>query len=204
MPVADERRRPISDADVIGASVGEPSRFELIFDRHHDAIWGYLDRRAGRALADELTAETFLRAFASREGYDIAYRDARPWLYGIATNLLRKHARAEERRRRAYVRAAEPDRTGGGLDGAEARADAAALGPVVAAALARLQAPDRDSLLLLALTDLDYAGIAIAMGAPVGTVRSRLHRARRHLRLELALDEHGPAVDDIRTERSPT
>jgi DNA-directed RNA polymerase specialized sigma24 family protein len=122
-------------------------------------------------------------------------------VYGIATNLLRKHARAEMRRRRAYARAAEPDRTGGGLDGADGRADAAVRGPAVAAALARLQPVDRDALLLLALTDLDYEGIAIATGVPVGTVRSRLHRARRHMRIELEL-EQVPARAHATPERS--
>ncbi len=204
MPVRDERLRGSSDADIIADSVDDPSGFAVIFDRHYDAIWGYLDRRVGRGLADELTADTFVRAFATRGRYDLAYRAARPWLYGIATNLVRRHARAEERRRRAYSRAAEPDQTGGGLDGAEARADAAALGPAVAAALARLQAPDRDSLLLLALTDLDYGGIAIATGVPVGTVRSRLHRARRHLRVELALAEPGPALGETTIGRNRT
>jgi RNA polymerase sigma-70 factor (ECF subfamily) len=204
MPVADERFRAVSDADIIAGSRGEPSEFALIFDRHYEAIWRYLDRRIGRALADELAAETFVRAFTSRAHYDPAYDDSRPWLYGIATNMLRKHARAEERRRRAYARAAEPDRSGGGLEGAEARADAAALGPAVAAALARLQVPDRDALLLLALTDLDYQGIALATGAPVGTVRSRLHRARRHLQVDLGLDDRTPPLDPTRTERSQT
>jgi RNA polymerase sigma factor (sigma-70 family) len=202
MPVPDERLTADSDAEIIARSLGEPSGFALIFDRHYDAIWGYLGRRVGGALADELAGETFVRAFGSRERYDRGYSDARPWLYGIATNLVRKHARAEERRRRAYARVAERDEAGGGLDGVEARVDAAALGPAMAAALARLQLPDRDALLLLALTDLDYDGIAIATGVPVGTVRSRLHRARRHLRLELALDERGASLNETRTERS--
>jgi DNA-directed RNA polymerase specialized sigma24 family protein len=108
------------------------------------------------------------------------------------------------RRRRAYTRAAEVGQSGGGLDGADARADATARGPAVAAAVARLRPADRDTLLLLALTDLDYAGIAIATGVPVGTVRSRLHRARGQLRKELALVELAPAPGNTRTERSRT
>jgi RNA polymerase sigma factor (sigma-70 family) len=174
-----------TDSDAIRAALDDPRCFAVLFDRHYDAIARYLCRRVGRQLADELASETFLRAFADRARYDPLQHDARPWLYGIATNLLRKHARTENRRRRAYARAAERDGTGGGLDGADGRADAAARGPAVAAALARLQPVDRDSLLLLALTDLDYEGIAIATGVPVGTVRSRLHRARRHLTVTL-------------------
>jgi RNA polymerase sigma factor (sigma-70 family) len=200
MPGADELSRSSGDADAIARSIEHPGCFAALFDRHFDAISGYLARRVGRALGDELASETFVRAFAGRAGYDLDQRDARPWLYGIATNLLRKHARTEERQRRAYARAAQPDLTGGGLDGAEGRADAEARGPRVAAALARLQPADRDTLLLLALTHLDYQGIAIATGVPVGTVRSRLHRARRHMRLELELEQE----DGHRTiERRP-
>lgn len=185
MSAADEPAALGSDAIVIADSLENSHCFSVVFDRHYDEIWRYLCRRAGSAMADELASETFLRAFAGRASYDQAQRDARPWLYGIATNLLRGHARSETRRRRAYARALEPDGTGGGLDGAEGRADAAARGPTVAAALARLEPAHRDALLLLALTDLDYEGIAIATGVPVGTVRSRLHRARRRMRIEL-------------------
>jgi RNA polymerase sigma factor (sigma-70 family) len=203
MTATDEPSRAISDADAIANSLEDPGCFAVLFDRHCDAISGCLSRRAGQALADELAGETFVRAFAGRARYDLTQLDARPWLYGIATNLLRKHARAEMRRRRAYARTAEPDRTGGGLDGADGRADAAVRGPAVAAALARLQPVDRDALLLLALTDLDYEAIAIATGVPVGTVRSRLHRARRHMRIELELElEQVPARAHATPERS--
>jgi RNA polymerase sigma factor (sigma-70 family) len=199
MPAPDNRPIAINDAEIIAASRREPNVFALIFDRHYDAISSYLGRRVDRGLADELASETFVRAFDGRDAYDAAHLDARPWLYGIATNLVHKHQRAEERRRRAYSRAVESDKTGGGLDGVDARVDALALGPAVAAALARLQPADRDTLLLLALTGLDYEGIAIATDVPVGTVRSRLHRARRHMRNDLALHEAKRA-----TERSGT
>jgi RNA polymerase sigma factor (sigma-70 family) len=176
------------DASIIRASLDEPAAFALLFDRHAAMIWRYARRRAGTTVVDEVVGETFLRAFAGREAYDLSQRDARPWLYGIATNVLRGHARQEERRHRAYARAAERDGVDGGLDRAEARADAARRAPVIATALARLDPTERDTLLLFALTDLGYEGIAVAMDAPIGTVRSRLHRARRRMRIELALE----------------
>src|SRR5690242_17375290 len=114
------------DSDAIAASLRDPPRFAAVFDRHHEEIWSYLSRRAGQALAEELASETFVRAFAARAGYDLSYPDAGPWLYGIATNLLRKHARTEERRRRAYARALERDDVAGGLDAVVGRVDAAA------------------------------------------------------------------------------
>jgi RNA polymerase sigma-70 factor (ECF subfamily) len=174
------------DGDAIAASLHEPARFAGVFDRHYEEIARYLTRRAGRALAEELASETFVRAFAARAGYDHAYPDARPWLYGIANNLLRKHARSEERRRRAYARALERDGfSDDALDSVADRIDASAGARVMAEALARLSPADRDTLLLFALTDLDYEGIALATGVPVGTVRSRLHRVRRHLQTAL-------------------
>jgi RNA polymerase sigma-70 factor (ECF subfamily) len=164
----------------------EPARFAGVFDRHYEEIARYPTRRAGRALAEELASETFVRAFAARAGYDHAYPDARPWLYGIANNLLRKHARSEERRRRAYARALERDGfSDDALDSVADRIDASAGARVMAAALAQLSPADRDTLLLFALTDLEYEGIALATGVPVGTVRSRLHRVRRHLQTAL-------------------
>jgi RNA polymerase sigma factor (sigma-70 family) len=184
------------DSQSIAASLADPARFAAVFDRHYEEIWAYLSRRAGRGLADELASETFVRAFAARDSYDLAYPDARPWLYGIATNLLRQHARTEERRRRAYARALERDDVAGDLDAVLGRLDAAADARVVAETLSRLAPGDRDTLLLFALTDLDYEGVALATGVPVGTVRSRLYRVRRHLRAAL------PELSDV--ERSHT
>lgn len=192
----------ISDADVIARSLADPHLFAAIFDRYYGPIRRYLGRRVDTALADELASETLARAFAGRERYDQARVDAGPWLYGIATHLLRKHHRSEDRRRRAYARLPGLGVDSGGLDGVAGRADAAALGPAVAAALARLQPGDRDALLLLALTDLDYEGIAVAMGVPIGTVRSRLHRARRHIADDLALLAQKPTATNSTTGRT--
>lgn len=176
------------DSDAVARSVERPAAFALLFDRHYAAIWRYLCRRAGPTGADDLAGETFLRAFAARDRYDSAQADARPWLYGIATNLLREDARREARQMRAFARAAEPVEGCDGVEDLEGRADARALAPRVVAALDELSPADRDTLLLFALTDLDYEGVAVATGVPVGTVRSRLHRVRRRLRLELGCD----------------
>jgi RNA polymerase sigma-70 factor (ECF subfamily) len=171
----------VSDSQVIEESLLDPAAFAKVFDRHYDRVWRYVCRRAGPSVADELASETFLRAFAARARYDRRQLDASPWLHGIATNLLKGNRRAEARRWRAYARAAERADVDGGLDGAEQRVDAAVLAPVVVTALASLKRADRDAVLLLALADLDYRAIAIATGVPVGTVRSRLSRARRQL-----------------------
>jgi RNA polymerase sigma factor (sigma-70 family) len=181
-----------TDAETIAGSLEEPARFAAVFDRHYDEISAYLSRRVDRGLAEELASETFVRAFTARSGYDLAYPDARPWLYGIATNLLRRHARAEERRRRAYARAIEPDESSGEHEAVADRIDATTGVRVMAQSLSRLSPADRDTLLLFALTDLGYEGVALATGVPVGTVRSRLHRVRRHLQSALSAE----VIDD--------
>lgn len=181
-----------ADAALIAASLDTPVAFAAVFDRHYDVVHRYLGRRVGLDIADDLASETFTTAFRVRARYDLAYADARPWLLGIATNLVRHHRRAEVRRLRAYAHL-EVARAGGiEEDAVAARADAAVERPRIAHALARIPDADRDALLLLAWADLTYAEIASALDIPIGTVRSRIHRARHRLR-EL-LDPSGQSV----------
>jgi RNA polymerase sigma factor (sigma-70 family) len=181
-----------TDADAIAFSVRNPSAFEVVFDRHFDDIFRYLRRRLGPSRAEELAAETFAQAFAARRRYDSQYASARAWLYGIAVNLLRHHYRSEERQLRAFGRT--------GVDPLAAeelsleRLDAAGAGPRVARALAELAAADREALLLYAWAELSYGEIADVLGVPIGTVRSRLHRARARVRELLA--ESGQYVEE--------
>jgi RNA polymerase sigma-70 factor (ECF subfamily) len=176
-----------SDAELISGSLRDPTLFADVFDRHYSAIAGFLRRRVERSLADELAAETFLRAFDGRARYDVTRADARPWLFGIAANLLGRHRRVEERRLRAFARAAGSVEERA-LDDVDARLDAVAASPVLAAALASLGAGDRGVLLLYAWADLSYEEISAALEIPVGTVRSRLHRARELVRKRLERD----------------
>lgn len=172
-----------SDAAAITRSLDQPDAFRLIFERHFDAILRYCRRRAGRD-GDDVASEVFTRAFDLRRRYDVAYEDARPWLYGIATNLLRRARRSEVRRLRAHARiGAEPDVWRD--PDPSSRLDAATDGPRIAAALAALRHGDRDALLLQAWGGLGYDEIATALGIPVGTVRSRLNRARNQVRAHL-------------------
>ena len=176
-----------SDDDVIRASVAEPERFGPLFDRHAVPVHRYLARRIG-APADDLLAEAFLVAFRRRASYtsDVGVR---PWLFGIATNLVRRHVRTEERRYRALARLAAGEVAPPVIDDAIDRRDAGALRRDLALALASLRRRDRDVLLLTAWADLSYEQIAAVLDIPLGTVRSRLHRARRLTRLALAPEE---------------
>ncbi|MGZ4690174.1 MAG: RNA polymerase sigma factor [Acidimicrobiia bacterium] len=175
------------DGDVIAASLTDPDRFTEIFERHFDAIYAFAARRLGREVADDVGATVFVEAFAARARFEVERGDARPWLYGIATNLVHRHRRTETRRLRAYARSEGPG-DGQPVD-IEQRLDAKALGPRLASALGGLSEGDRDALLLFAWADLSYDDIAIATDVPVGTVRSRIHRARHRLRADLGMPD---------------
>jgi RNA polymerase sigma factor (sigma-70 family) len=182
---------PGSDADVMRASVDDPARFQTLFERHFELIFRYAGRRLGRQAAEDVSAEVFLKAFEARGRYDFTYSDARPWLFGIAANVMRRSLRTEGRRLRALAR--EPLRPAGALDDALVRLDSQATDQRLAAALAALRSDEREALLLVAWADLTYDEVARALGIPVGTVRSRLHRARARMSKELGGKELGAA-----------
>lgn len=170
------------DAAVIHMSWQEPERFAEIYDAYFVDIHKYLERRLGRDIADDLAAETFLAAFRQRKRYDRARGDARPWLYGIATNLIRRHRRRELAMYRALARAGAAETVEVHEDRLDARIVALGLRPQLLQALARLSPGDRDVVLMVALAELSYEQVAEALSIPYGTVCSRLNRARRKLR----------------------
>jgi RNA polymerase sigma-70 factor (ECF subfamily) len=172
---------PPSDGEVIGRSLGEPEAFGLIYDRHAPTLLRFLGRRAGRRVAEGLVAEVFRIAFERRKTFDVSRPSALPWLYGIGSNLLLKHRRAEARRLRASARMAAADEVADRRAGAAAL-DARVLFPRVAAAIEALPDAERDALLLFTWEELPYEGVAEALDLPIGTVRSRLNRARARLR----------------------
>lgn len=175
---------PPPDEQVLIESLATPERFAVIFDRYAPVVHGYLSRRVG-VLADDLVSETFLLAFRGRTGYVPGRAPVRAWLFGIATNLVRRHARDEERRYRAFGRAAGHVESVTELGEVAGRVDAQALRGELTAALAALPHEELDVLLLWTYPQLSYAEIAAALEVPVGTVRSRLHRARGKLRTHL-------------------
>jgi RNA polymerase sigma factor (sigma-70 family) len=179
---------PESDGELVGlARTGAPADFLNLFWRHGPAVHAYLARRTGRQDADDLLGDVWLRAFRGRENYDPRWPDARPWLYGIARNVLRAHWRNAGRHGGAHLEAVVSDP----WPDADSRIDAAAQGETLRQILATLSDDDREVLLLVTWEQLTPAEVAVTLGIPQGTARSRLHRALSVLRLAMASD---PAV----------
>jgi RNA polymerase sigma-70 factor (ECF subfamily) len=171
-----------SDSDEIAASLVNPDRFGTIAERHFGAIYQYLARRVGRDAAQDLGAETFVVAFSARNRYDLSRVNARPWLYGIATNLIRRHRRSELRMLNAYVRSVPLARIDDQMEELSTQMDRVELLARAAKAFSKLDPEQRDALHLTAIEGLSYVETAEALGIPVGTVHSRVARARITLR----------------------
>lgn len=160
--------------------------FDEVFAAEFAALHRYLHRRVGASAAEDLAAATFVTAYARWDRLEPG-RSARPWLYGIAANLVRHHWRDEQRMLRAYARTGiDPV-----LDDATeviARVDAHRRRRELAGSLAELRRGDREILLLHAWAELTDAEIASALSLRIGAVKSRLHRTRQRLRNRLGKD----------------
>ncbi|MEU8203479.1 RNA polymerase sigma factor [Streptosporangium sp. NPDC049046] len=177
----------ISDATLLELSLRSPERFGEIYDRHFREIHGYLGRRLDQQAADDLAAEVFLTAFRKRDRFDPERGEVRPWLYGIATNLIGLHRRTETRRLAALRRsaAAQPSAEHGHEERVATRVDALNAQERLAGELLALPDGDRDVLMLSALGELSHEEVSKALGIPYGTVGSRLSRVRKRLRAAL-------------------
>ena len=193
---------PRTDAEVIACSFTSPASFGELFDRHATTMFRYFVRRVGPDDADSLLGELFRIAFEKRAGFDTDRAEARPWLYGIASNLLARHRQGEARRLDATARLVDTSTTAPDLfSEVDARLDASRLWADVAAAIATLPQGERDALLLFAWEGMPYDQIAAALDVPVGTVRSRLNRARGRLRELVGATEEEHMTATLRPDR---
>lgn len=168
---------------------GGAAALTRLYDAHARDLHRYVARRLDAATADDLVADTFLIAWERRADYRPERAVARAWLFGIATNLIRRHARAEIRGLRALARGDERLSQPDPMDAAAARVDAAAEVRHLAGAIAGLRDVERDVLLLVAWAGLGPTEVAEALDVKVATVRTRLHRARVALREHLSSEK---------------
>lgn len=196
-------RNSQSDAELIEASLQRPAEFGRVFERHWDAVFRFFERRLGPGPSEDLASEVFRIAFERRMSYEVGdSTSCRPWLYGIAANLTLK----ERRRFARHLAAVDRIALLGAADGDDhatevaARVDSEKTWSRLQAALVVLDDTNRDMLLLVAWEGLSYAEVAEAFGVPLGTVRSRLHRARARLRT--LVDPAAAPVTDAATQEN--
>jgi len=162
--------------------IADRQAFERCFEEQFPAVHRFIARRVGTALADDLAAETFATAFRRRQDFDPREGSLRAWLFGIASNLLRNHWRAEQHQLELDARLAADVELRNAQGLSDERLSAALVAPRIGAVLADIVAEQREVLLLHAWADLSHEEIASALDIPAGTVRSRLSRARAAMR----------------------
>ena len=178
---------PMTDADLVARSRRDPEQFTAVYDRYFRDIYRYVAGRLDTQAADDIAAETFLVAFGQRDRFDPGRGSLRPWLFGIATNLVARHRRTEAR----HYRALSHTGTESVIESHENRVVTSVTAEQMRArlirALAALSPGERDVVLLVALSQLSHEEVAEALGISYGTVGSRLSRARK--RLQNAIDQ---------------
>lgn len=176
-----------SDSEIISASLADPECFGLLFERHFQSVFSYAVRSIGASEGQEIASEVFVQAFKSRRRFDLSYRSARPWLLGIASNLVSNRYRSFERRSRAYRRALGRTHEIEEFEtGVADRVDASTHSARAREALEDLRPPERTVVSLFVFGGLSYREIAQVLGVREGTVKSRLSRGRANLRNALA------------------
>jgi RNA polymerase sigma factor (sigma-70 family) len=181
-----------TDGALIGDSVSNPECFSVIFERHGASVFRYLASRVDRSSAEDLLADVFEAAFRARQRYDTRSDGALPWLLGIASNMIRHHRRSQVRRTSMLRRITHLEEQGksatNAMDPPAASAEQRDQMQGVRRALDALDDKHREVLVLSAGLGLSYDDIGRALGIRVGTVRSRVFRARANLRELLEAD----------------
>ena len=165
---------------------GDAGAFEEVFDAYARSVYNHAFRLTGDwSTAEDVVSLTFLEAWRLRGRLDAEGGSPRPWLLGIATNVARNTRRAHRRHSAAVARLPRPESVRDFADEVAGNLDDQAYLRAVRTAVDRLRRPEREVLALCAWGGLDYAAAAEALGIPVGTVRSRLSRARAKLAAQL-------------------
>ncbi|GGR73787.1 siderophore-interacting protein [Streptomyces aureoverticillatus] len=161
---------------------GDADAFGEVFDAYARSVYNHAYRLTGDwSTAEEVVSLTFLEAWRLRKRLEVAGGSVRPWLLGIATNVTRNQRRAARRHTAAVARLPRGEAVADFAEEVAGRVDDAEQLALVRAALAKLRRPEREVLALCVWSGLGYEAAAAALGIPVGTVRSRLSRARTKL-----------------------
>jgi RNA polymerase sigma-70 factor (ECF subfamily) len=166
------------------------ARFEALFERHHAAVRGYVLRRSGGVVVEDVVADTFLVAWRRFEDVpDVAL----PWLLGVARRVLADHRRAARRRRSLSERLLGEASTPGGWS------PPAGLSAELIDALRMLTELEREALLLVAWDGLSPRDAAVVAGCSSAAFRVRLHRARGRVSAQLGIDQDTPNITETLT-----
>ncbi|KUF17883.1 RNA polymerase sigma factor [Streptomyces silvensis] len=161
---------------------GDADAFGEVFDGYARSVYNHGYRLTGDwSTAEEIVSLTFLEAWRLRDRIEPDGGSVRPWLLGIATNVTRNQRRAARRHAAAVARLPRAESVADFADEVAGRLDDAGQLALVEAALRKLRRPEREVLALCVWSGLGYEAAADALGIPVGTVRSRLFRARTKL-----------------------
>ncbi|MFJ9210607.1 RNA polymerase sigma factor [Streptomyces sp. NPDC102264] len=181
----DRRRteRDVNPSPRARIRAGDTAAFGQLFEDYAGIVYRYAVRVTGNwATAEDVVSLTFLEAWRLREKVHAEGESLRPWLLGIATNVMRNIVRSARRHDLALARLPEPEAEPDFADGVAARlADTEELA-AARVALSGLRRAEREVFTLCVWEGLDHAAAAEALGVAVGTVRSRLSRARGRLR----------------------
>lgn len=191
-----------SDQDLWSQAADEfaGQAFGELFERHANRVYAHCFSRTGSwSLAEDLTSVVFLEAWRRRRDVRFSGNSVLPWLLGVANNATRNAQRALRRHNLLLAKLPLPGDEEDFAADAEARIDQERLAQHLLCAMGGLSQAEREVIALCDWAGLSYAEAAVAMGVPEGTVRSRLSRARQHLR-GLAGEEHAAPA---RLNRTP-
>ncbi|WP_106396948.1 RNA polymerase sigma factor [Actinocorallia populi] len=193
-----------TDLELWGAAVaGDEQAFGELFARHGRVVYNFCFRRtADWSAAEDLASVVFLETWRRREHVRLEGGSLLPWLYGVATNVLRNHQRSLRRYGAVLARVPEPVAPEEDADLVAARLDDQRRMREVLDRIAHLPRRDRELLALCVWEGLTYTEAAAALGIPVGTVRSRLSRIRAGLKEPPPLPGHRRRNNALREELS--
>lgn len=173
-----------TDAALWAAAASDPQAFGDLYERYARAVFAFCARQTGDlSLAEDLTSIVFLEAWRKRRSITIDERGALPWLLGTAHNVMRNQRRSTWRWRAALRRLASSTQlaSSGIEEDVIAHVDAQRRLSMALRSVDGLPIEQREALNLVAWSGLSYAEAAQALGVPIGTVRSRIARARATL-----------------------